>query len=67
MESGIRERSQSCEYEKKKKSKLYVFLKIQTHTSDSEERGNKILGRFFRGSPISHYQIKVSMYLRMDE
>lgn len=43
------------------------FLKFQRHTGDSEERGNTILGRFFRGTPISHYQIKVSMYLRMDE
>ena len=46
---------------------FFFFLELLRHTSDSEERGNRILGRFFRGAPISHYQIKVSMYLRMDE
>lgn len=52
---------------KKIKQIIRFFLELLKHTSDSEERGNIILGRFFRGAPISHYQIKVSMYLRMDE
>lgn len=51
----------------KKRRKIISFLEFQTQSSDSEERGNRILGRFFTGAPISHYQIKVSMYLRMDE
>lgn len=52
-----------------KRMRIRGFLEYQRHTGtdDNDKRINRILERFLRVSAISHYQIKVSMYLRMDE